>query len=282
MCLNLASHGCIVAAIEHADGTAATTFYYEQNENGEKIKKWTEYKKDVGNLPNEFEIRNEQVHFRADDCIKLRNHLEEINNGNFESVDPAIDLSVFQGAFDFEKCVMMGHSFGAGTTVAVLSKDQRFKAAVCLDPWLYPLDKEVYKNVSAIPILFVNTEMYQSEAMLANIRKLDSDTFNVDVERLTFTVMGAVHQTHSDFPLVVPFNFLAKYFGLVGTIDPLLGVEIIVSLFSSFLGKHLNEDFGSPIEEVIKTYKDLVHVGPTLKLDEDKVEKSKNTLRSSL
>ena len=66
--------------------------------------------------------RRSEVSKTLDVLISLNNG-EEVKNlmgGNY-------DLSQFAGHFDTEKAVVMGHSFGGGTTVLTLATDNRFK-----------------------------------------------------------------------------------------------------------------------------------------------------------
>ena len=46
-------------------------------------------------------------------------------------------------ALDLDKLVISGHSFGGTTAVDIANTDNRVKACVVLDPWLYPIYKEV-------------------------------------------------------------------------------------------------------------------------------------------
>jgi pimeloyl-ACP methyl ester carboxylesterase len=41
---------------------------------------------------------------------------------------------------------VMGHGFGATTSISMASKDPRVKKVISLDPWLIPLKEEILKN----------------------------------------------------------------------------------------------------------------------------------------
>ena len=60
VCYDLASHGFVVAAVEHRDGSAAASFY--QDEQGER--RWVAHRP-VAPDENEYQVRNKQCHFRA-------------------------------------------------------------------------------------------------------------------------------------------------------------------------------------------------------------------------
>jgi len=44
---------------------------------------------------------------------------------------------------DKEKLIAAGHSFGGGTAVGVAFKDERVKCVMTLDPWLFPIHKDI-------------------------------------------------------------------------------------------------------------------------------------------
>lgn len=39
---------------------------------------------------------------------------------------------------DTDNIVIMGHSFGGVTAAQVAMENPKFKAIICLDPWLFP------------------------------------------------------------------------------------------------------------------------------------------------
>lgn len=282
ICIELASHGTVVAAVEHGDESASATYYLEQDEkDGEKFKKvWMPFQHVSGKDPNEHEIRNKQVHSRADDCISVLNHMVEINSGTFSCIGTDFNLQQFEEKLDLERIAILGHSFGGGSAIAALAKDNRFKVAVALDSWMFPLDKNVYKDVSSVPILFVNSESFHWPSNISNIRKLDQDTFDVSAERKIVTVLGSVHQSHSDFPLLVKWSWLAQKFKLQGAGDPLQMSKIHNELLVAFIGKHLNLAFGQELDKVIEKYKQQILVGSNVAVDEEKIADSKQQLIS--
>ncbi|CAK8691397.1 platelet-activating factor acetylhydrolase-like [Clavelina lepadiformis] len=281
ICLDLASQGALVASIEHADQSACTTFYYVKDDSEEKnLQKWIDFRHVASGSADEQSIRNEQVHHRADECVKLLDHIEEINSGTFHCISSGIDMSTFRDHVDLERCAIMGHSFGGATTITAISKDKRFKVGVGLDTWMFPLNNEIYKNVNAVPFLFINTEKFQWEANVAGMRKLDKDTFGVDVERRMLTLLGTVHSSQCDFALLVDNPLLSKIFQLKGAADAFHTNAVNNKLAFGFIGTHLGEDFGPSVDDVIKAHEDFVLVGSTIALDEERVVKSKEKLRS--
>lgn len=59
-----------------------------------------------------------------------------------------------------DKLIISGHSFGGGTAVGAGIKDDRIKACLPLDPWLWPYRDEL-KNMSINkPFFMIYSETY--------------------------------------------------------------------------------------------------------------------------
>lgn len=82
-CCELASHGCLVACVEHRDESASATYVLKKNEGDEKTtEEWIQYHHLQAN-DDGSELRNKQVHIRANECISAHNILENIQSGRF-------------------------------------------------------------------------------------------------------------------------------------------------------------------------------------------------------
>ncbi|XP_078397693.1 platelet-activating factor acetylhydrolase isoform X3 [Cetorhinus maximus] len=149
ICIEVASRGFVVAAVEHRDGSASATYYFEEktktvNDVGEAASstistlpldqlqmKWLYYKPLKGR-EQEFLLRNVQVHQRAEECIRTLNLLTDINMGKpVHNIFPLkFDFTKMKDSLDLQKVTIMGHSFGAATVIDSLSKDHRFRGTV--------------------------------------------------------------------------------------------------------------------------------------------------------
>ncbi|XP_039589526.1 platelet-activating factor acetylhydrolase 2, cytoplasmic isoform X2 [Passer montanus] len=107
ICTELASWGFVVAALEHRDHSAATTYFCPAEAGTEE---WIPFQR-VPQGQKEFYFRNKQDN---------------------------LDLS---------KVAVMGHSFGGVTAVLALVKEPSFRCAVALDAWMFPLEKLLYPEV---------------------------------------------------------------------------------------------------------------------------------------
>lgn len=284
VCIELASKGALVASLEHADETATATYYLQQDESNKNMYKkvWIPYTNVPNNHSKEHEIRNKQLHKRAGECIAALDHLTELNNGTFCGVSTEIDLAQFQDQLDLKKVAILGHSFGGATTIATLSKDSRFRVGIALDSWMYPLEKNIYKNLPPVPFLFVNAYNCQWPGNLAGMRKLDADIFNTNAERKLVTILDSNHFSQTDFSLLLNWNWFTRISKLHGSVDPAFLMKVNHDLVGAFIGKHLELGFGAELNDIVKQHKQHVMFGSNVAVDEEKVMKAKRELRTSM
>ena len=284
ICCDLASKGVLVAAVEHADKSACATYYLKKVTPGkpEVQKIWINYQLVDANAAEEHYLRNKQVHYRADECSAVLSELQHLNDGQAIYAHCEIDLKPFKGAIDVNKCAVMGHSFGGGTAVTALSKDDRFKVGIGLDTWMYPLDSEIYQKVSPVPFLFINTESFQWAANIADMRKLDADVFDVSAERQMVTLVGTHHFSQTDFPFILKKKMLMSLFNATNAIDPIIAIRLNNQLAFGFLGKYLGLEFGNSVQNVVSENANLVYFGSNVDIDEDRIKKAKQKLLSVL
>ncbi|XP_055512431.1 platelet-activating factor acetylhydrolase 2, cytoplasmic-like [Leucoraja erinacea] len=258
ICLEIASHGFIVAAVEHRDESAAFTYYYqsaagdveqETCEDGTPsavpispqvaqpgLKEvWLPVVK-LKTDEEEFPLRNDQLRQRVKECSQVLNLLTDINQG--KSVNNAflgnLCPSVLKDCIDLQRVAMMGHSFGGSTSVQVVAEDKRFRCAVALDSWMLPLSEEMYSKDPGL-VFFINSEKFQTEDTIRKMGRLQSMNDKIKI----ITILGSVHQSMTDFTLLTG-NLLSLAFETRGTIDPLVGLKIIQKASLAFLQRHLD------------------------------------------
>lgn len=244
-CSSLASHGYIVAAIEHRDCSACWTYKYETNEKtGEKIEVPVKIRK-LMPTDDEFQLRNGQLHKRVAECIKTLHILEELNLGQFSSdqqigkkllLGNDFEWSQFKDHLDMDRVFIAGHSFGGATAIAAAATSPTgFKAAVILDGWMFSIERELLTRVYQ-PILFMNAENFQWEA---NVKDMLQVTEN-SKRGILLTFNEALHHSFTDFPLLIP-EILCRWFGIQSLHDPVQIIEAVIELTVHFL-KSYDED----------------------------------------
>ncbi|XP_044301167.1 platelet-activating factor acetylhydrolase isoform X2 [Varanus komodoensis] len=277
ICIEMASQGFIVAALEHRDQSSSATYFYKEKPDlggkGKTLeidKEWIYYKKLKAD-EDEFSLRRQQVQQRADECMRALDLMMDINSG-----EPIVDLMslnfnwmLLKDSIDIQKIAVMGHSFGGATVVEALSRDVRFKCGIALDAWMLPLCDEVYPRVHQ-PLLFINSEKFQWASNVLEMKKLNCK----DRERKMITIKGSVHQSFPDFTFLAG-NIVGKIFKLKGDTDSTIVIDISNKASLAFLQKHLglNKDFnqwdmlldGKGFNVVPGTNIDLAPVAPQVK-----------------
>ncbi|NWX33876.1 PAFA2 acetylhydrolase, partial [Notiomystis cincta] len=238
ICTELASWGFVVAALEHRDHSAATTYFLTGEAGTEQ---WIPFQR-VPQGQKEFYFRNKQVHQRARECVRALRLLQGIAAGRAEPnlLHQGWDLSVLKDNLDLTKVAVMGHSFGGVTAVLALVKEPSLRCAVALDAWMFPLENVLYPEV-AKPVLFINTEKFQTPESVAKMRRLSSRNSQTKI----VTVLGTVHEDQTDFAFL-PGKLFGLLFGVRGSLDPHKALAITSQATLAFLQRHLElqEEFG--------------------------------------
>ena len=236
ICMDIASHGFIVAAVEHRDGSAALSYSMER---GEKL--WIQHRR-VEQEEREYQIRNTQLKMRIEEVIRTLNLMEELNKGsnvtNVLEDASEFDLSMFKSRMNTEKPILSGHSYGGATTVMTLARDKRFKQGVVLDGWLFPMKDETVKPEQ--PILFINTESFMSRHNIERMKQ-----FLTDSSRKMIFIKGSVHQNHIDAPLIFKDGIIKKILGMRSDTDPILVLDLNDKLMLDFMITYVKNIYNS-------------------------------------
>ncbi|KAL7635046.1 UNVERIFIED_CONTAM: hypothetical protein RMT77_014031 [Armadillidium vulgare] len=251
ICNDVASHGFIVAALEHRDRSASATFFL--NKNGKK--KWILLKTKV--IPKgEFDLRYKQVKYRAKECSKALDILEQLDHGKLEAneLSSRFDLHLFQGKINTSKAIISGHSFGGATAILCLAKDDRFKSGICLDPWMYPLDAFHQKQISypetelnemenlsenvKKPLLFILMERFQSQ------KNIQAMTKYINQKNRVWTLLKADHNDQTDTGMLFKDDwFMVKILaGCLSNERPETSLKLNNSLMLNFICETLGEE----------------------------------------
>lgn len=236
VCTELASHGFVVAAVEHRDRSACATFTL--SEEGEK--EYILFKPTPVDV-KEYNLRNEQIKIRVEESIRALDVLEKINNGTVKNdLLSDFDLKQLCGRLDLAQPIMTGHSFGGVTALSTLAKDKRFRLGMALDPWMFPIKDEMDSVCPAVtqPLICISTEAFQSDANLRAMSKLTTES------TVFVTIKGTVHQNQCDTPFLV--GHIGRVFaGASSPLDPQTAMDINNRLMLNFIAMHLGEKAAS-------------------------------------
>lgn len=209
-CIELASHGFLVAALEHRDGSACRTYYYNSEEDATADRRTFIEHLFVGLGDKHLAVRNAQVRERALECTRALDLLYQLQEGKVPHgvhvlVPAAFSLSQLIGRLDMRDVTMMGHSFGAAAAlVALASEPKRLRQGVLLDTWMFPVKDERLGERVRQSLLFVNTQTFH---IASNVRSLwpllDSPTAGADAERSMYTIRHTTHESQTDSVFVV-------------------------------------------------------------------------------
>jgi len=230
MCTDLASHGFVVAAVEHRDASACVTFTMEGS-----TKHWIPFRR-ITDSEKEYTVRNEQLHQRVVEARRALDVVTSLANGDqVDNVLPQaadFDLSVWKGNLDLSRPVMAGHSYGGATTLLTMATDARFQCGLVLDGWLFPLkDEEV---TITQPLVFINTESFMNRDNIAKMK-----TFLGPEDSKAIFIKGSVHQNHIDAPLIFKSPLVKRIMGFHSQTDPVLVLDLNDKLMLHFIWTHL-------------------------------------------
>ncbi|RKP09017.1 platelet-activating factor acetylhydrolase, isoform II-domain-containing protein [Thamnocephalis sphaerospora] len=260
ICGELASHGFVVCAVEHRDGSAVVTSV-------EKGRHTMPYRRPEDS-EDEYQLRRGQIHYRLGEIHCARELLERINAGDAvdncledrdEEETPGVQGLRFaqqqlRGRLDLDRAVMAGHSFGAATAIEALHEtDAPYRCGIALDTWMFPIAKRNDDdNVNAVtkptpaPILAINSHRFtrwpqnyvpQRENM-ARWHQQQQEQCGKDANSYLLTVRHTVHHSQSDFPVL--FQGIFKLFSVLGgRCDPTLALRLNTRACLEFLRRTL-------------------------------------------
>ncbi|KAJ1980314.1 hypothetical protein H4R35_001167 [Dimargaris xerosporica] len=266
LCGQLASYGFLVCAFEFRDGSSSVTHTPNQ----------TVYHTPLPTNQG-LEIRQRQQAHRLEELQAGYQLLKGLNQGHpvtnlmpqSETSGSRFALADLTDRLDFGNAFLVGHSFGSATVLYALNQlspqDYPIKAAIPLDPWMYPLDRTT--PLTDKPLLIVNSQMFtgwteqydvqllpyiasrKSAVSLATTGTSDKakaekcDSSDSDhPNSVLVTIQGSEHQHQSDFPAVLAtWASLNQYLRRTTPgIDPTYCLQLNTRLCLWFLRRHLS------------------------------------------
>jgi len=242
----IASFGFVVVAPTHNDGSASVIRYMDGTHRAVEMLK--DFPKRV-----ELDWRREQVFHRRDEIATLLDYL--VNE------DEAVVDELFRNKnvnLDFERIGLMGHSFGAATSIVTASAFKQFKCVVDLDGWMLPVPEQVIKQGLDVPFLILMSEHFTY--LHKDIMDPQLELFNrsQNPANMMGVLFGTKHTDFSDTPLY--YSSQISKWGkkkLTQAMTPRTALNYTTELATWFLRKHLKHDeHALEEEEFLKSFID--------------------------
>jgi dienelactone hydrolase len=241
--MELASHGYVVAAIQHTYGAVVTVF-----PDGEIAPNNPEALPD--DVPDdEYDIA---AHLLADqwagDMAYALEFLEE------QSTD---QTSQFFSVIDLNSVGVYGHSTGGGAAIQFCGTDARCKGLLGMDPFMTPVSEQVLENGVPQPAFFMFSQVWVDRVGSKNNRLFEQFYANISPSTRVIGIQGTSHYDFSDLPMLSP---ISSRLGLKGPLNGERVVEITNAYLLNFFNLSLKDqptdlfDRPSPYTEVIKLH----------------------------
>ncbi len=217
MAQELASHGYVVAAIDHTYGNLVTLFPDGRIIFYDDCRLFTDCKSNPADGRRLVSQWAEDIQFL----------LDEMQQWESDAGD------VFHNRFDLANVGVFGHSTGGGTAVEFCYRDTRCQAGLGLDAWVLPASEELVTEPLNQPFMFIGTPYWLGDD---NATRGSIIYENVQNEAYKLSIADTGHYDFSDLPLFSP---LTPQLGLSGTIDSETAVTILNAYTTAFFDRYL-------------------------------------------
>ncbi|EMD67478.1 hypothetical protein GGP41_007368 [Bipolaris sorokiniana] len=211
---SIASHGYVVAAVEHRDGSGPGTIIHHPDGKEEKV--WHMKLEDLEANPpmTELDLKAAQLNYREAEISETIKLFAKLNAGetpvvNLKPDSPRNALPGFKNRLNLSAVTVGGHSYGATGAIQALrsagTKTMPINGGIALDPGKGsgPLNKDI-----DVPLLVMQsgewtekqTEFY-SQGWHFNVVKNIVDSVK---QGWFMTLSGTAHPSCTDAPLIVP------------------------------------------------------------------------------
>jgi dienelactone hydrolase len=244
----LASHGYIVASIDHTYQAFYTSFA-----DGESVPVSTKFLNDAIKVQEDrlpvgetFKITHDWMDLRTSD-IKLV--IDSLKSEEFEG-----SSTVLKGHMDLTKIGLFGHSLGGAAAAQVSRDSDDIKAVIVIDGTMIgdiiginSDNTEIVTNESFTkPLMLMYGSLFQESeaketAYLPNVNAFN----NATDAAYSLCIKGSGHLNFTDLPRISPL--LSKMLG-VGSIDSLECIKIMNAYSLAFFDKHVKKQSSSLLD----------------------------------
>lgn len=247
-CRELASHGYIVASIDHAYQAFYTSFADGKVAivNQDFLNEAIGVQVDDITGQKAFNITHNWLNLRTADIDLVINSLKAGNLGT--------SGEVLKGHMDLENIGLLGHSLGGAASAEVAREREDVKAAIVIDGTMIGditgLNSEngeiITEEKFNKPLMLMYGSLFLDEkaketSYLPNIKAYN----NANSSAYSLCIKDSGHLNFTDLPRISPF--LAKKLG-VGTIDSFQCIKIVNDYTLAFFDKHIKGEGNSLLE----------------------------------
>jgi hypothetical protein len=227
--VELASHGYVVAAIQHTYGALVTVF-----PDGEIAK----------NNPDALPESMPEPGYTDAARLLVNQWAVDISSAlDFLTSEDGNASSPFFHLLDLTHVGVYGHSTGGGAAIQFCGTDDRCKAGLAEDAFMTPVSQQVLDQGLPQPFLFLFSQSWADDAESRNHRLFDEFRAHLPSQSSVVTILGTKHYDFTDLPLLSP---LTPQLGIKGPINGQLVVKIIDDYLVAFFDQELKE-IPSPI-----------------------------------
>lgn len=237
MARELASHGYIVAALDHTYGNAITVF-----PDGRTI---------LYDPCRIFSVLPDCATNYVDGMPLVAQWTADLNF-LLDTMEmwQATPGNRFGAALDLERIGVFGHSTGGGTAVSFCQQDTRCDALVGLDAWVLPVPPERVEDGLRVPALFISTPGWLGDENRARGEAILAAT---QPDHLDLRLANTAHFDFTDIVLLTP---LTPQLGISGSIDSTYSLGIQNEYLLAFFDRTLRQ-MPSPILDQPSPYPEL-------------------------
>lgn len=217
---NLASNGYIVVGINPTYSSDFVVF-----SDGS-----TAYKTSKGSIP-EGDATDEQLNVAGSKLIKIWSADMSFVISRLGEMSSE-QGNMWTGHVDMEHIGAFGHSFGGAASAQASLTDERIKASIDIDGYLYGVQKSPEK-----PLMFIMSQHEQKGIDLQESNKIQGFYNSLNKDGYIIEIPKAAHFSFSDNTLF--FSPILRALGIYGTIDGERGLQITNSYITAFFGKYL-------------------------------------------
>jgi pimeloyl-ACP methyl ester carboxylesterase len=224
--MELASQGYIVAALDHL-GSGLTIL-----PNGSAI----------GMVPNEEGPDGKVIEFCEDFSLAISSILK---------------LKKFKGAINTKAIGVIGHSLGGAAALNFAEYDQRIKATVNLDGYLFGGAMKVGVKSPFLSIL--QSPNFEGKSVPDSLKYQRENEWKSIIEKsnaesYVVSVKGLMHFDFSDLPYIIPDSVRLKN---GGTLPAPESHRILSALIVAFFDSYLKKDDKTSVIELIQAYEEV-------------------------